>query len=496
MLWGAAGLALACGAVSAGGAQAATAPAASVCSTLAAPGAFDHTTVTSAVIVPADPANGTPAFCEVTGVISPVQGSAIGVVYRLPEGWNGKMLGLGGGGWAGNIRIETAAPGLKAGYATAQTDAGHDSRLTVWDLSWATNPEALTDFAYRAVHQMTAVGKEVVARYYGRPQTRAYFQGCSTGGRQGLMEVQRFPDDYDGVISGAPVYNLTVQTSAIVRDNIFAGGPEHLTPETLALAHRSVLADCDAKDGVADGIITDPRACDWDPASIQCKPGEAGAECLTAGQVAILQHAYRGVQTMDGRVAAWPLSRGGEEGWGMFMPVTGGKDATNGGGIGGLKAQLLGDPDFDMAKFDPSVDLAKVRTSAFARIYEANDPAIGAFTGHGGKLLMWHGFYDPGPSPIATISYFDQVQGSAPNAAADTRLFLAPGVYHCGGGPGPDRIDLLAALDQWVETGRPPETLLATKAGAKISRPLCAYPAMPRYKGAGDPDAASSFECR
>jgi feruloyl esterase len=472
------------------------APASDACAALTASGLFDQTAVGSARMVAADAAKGTPAFCEVTATISPAAGSTIGVVYRLPEGWNGKLLGLGGGGWAGNVRIEEASEGLKRGYATLQTDGGH-ATTGPWDTAWASNPESVTDFAWRAIHMMTVVGKEVAAKYYGKAQTRTYYQGCSTGGRQGLMEVQRFPDDYDGVITGAPVYNLLVQTTAVVRNETFNSAGDGFTEEQLSLVNKAVLAACDAQDGLADGIVTDPRACGWDPAELQCKPGAAAGSCLTDAQVNALRTLYRGVQEIDGRTVAWPLSKGSELGWSRFISISGSKgDPTNGGGLGGLRGPILGDPNFDLSKFNPDSDLARVMSSSFAKAYNADNPAIGDFTARGGKLLMWHGWYDPGPSAVGTIRYYDHVRGSVPGAQDSVRLFLAPGVYHCGGGPGPDRMDLLGAIDAWVQTGKAPETLLATKAGAKISRPLCPYPAMPHFKGSGDPDDAASFECR
>ena len=467
------------------------------CAGLARPGLFSQTTVSSARRVDANAAKGTPSFCEVTAVVSPAKGSSIGVVFRLPDGWNGKMLGLGGGGWAGNVRIEAAEPGLAKGYATMQTDGGHASE-SVWDTSWVANPQSISDFAYRAIHEMTAVGKLVVAKYYGKPQSRAYYQGCSTGGRQGLMEVQRYPDDYDGVIAGAPVYNLLVQTSAVVRNQTFAAEGAGFTEDQFKLVNQTVLKACDAADGLADGVISDPRQCKWDPAELQCKPGQTGPDCLGKGQVEALRTVYGGVQEIDGRQAAWPLIRGGELGWSRFIQVSATtRDASNGGGLGGaLRGPLLGDPNFDMAKFDHTRDVATIRSSAFAKAYEAGNPAIGDFLGKGHKLLLWHGWSDPGPSPVGTIAYHEQVRGSVPASAANERLFLAPGVYHCGGGPGPDKFDLLGALDHWVQTGEAPATLLATKVGSKVSRPLCPYPSVAHYRGAGDPDAAASFECR
>jgi feruloyl esterase len=465
------------------------------CEGLAASRLFPDTKISSAKAVDADSARKAPAYCEVTGVVSPAPGSAIGVVYRLPEHWNGKLLGLGGGGWAGSVRIESAMQGLERGYATAQTDGGHPS-TSVWDTAWASSPEARTDFAYRAIHLMTVTGKKVAAKYYGRPQSKTYYQGCSTGGRQGLMEVQRYPADYDAVIAGAPVYNLLVQTSAVLRNQALGASTAGFTADQFKLINQAALKACDAADGLKDGIITDPRACKWDPATIQCKPGQSGGDCLSEGQVKALRTVYAGEHAASGAVAAWPLSRGSEEGWSRFIQTTPGTpDATNGGGLGGLRGPLLGDPDFDMSKFT-SADVAKVRSSAFGKAYEANDPNIAAFIAHGGKLLLWHGYYDPGPSPVGTIAYYDAVRKATPTAAKGVRLYLAPGVYHCGSGPGPDKVDWLDAMDKWVRTGQAPPSILATKADAKISRPLCPYPTMPRYKGSGDPDAAANFTCR
>jgi feruloyl esterase len=232
-------------------------------------------------------ANGLPGFCEVTATLSPVGGSSIGVVYRLPSSWNGKVLGHGGGGWMGNIALPTAAEGLRKGYATLQTDAGHPTG-NVWDTSWAANPEAAKDFAWRGIHEMTVAGKKLVAAYYGQEHRRAYFQGCSTGGRMALMEAQRFPEDYDAISAGAPVYTLQVQTSAVLRNNTFARSGGGFTPEDLALAKNAALAACDADDGLRDGLINDPRQCRWDPATIQCT-GAKTASCLAPGQVTALR---------------------------------------------------------------------------------------------------------------------------------------------------------------------------------------------------------------
>jgi len=465
--------------------------------------AFPQTTISGAKEVAAGAK--TPAYCEITGVISPVKDSHIGVVYRLPDKWNGKLLGLGGGGWAGNVRPGTAAPGLAQGYATAQTDAGHDTS-NVWDTSWAASPAQVDDFAHRAIHLMTTTGKAVVTRYYGQRQKEAYFQGCSTGGRQALMEVQRYPDDYNGVISGAPVYTLTTQTMALLRSLAFSRPGATVTVAQLGHLNDAVLAACDANDGVRDGIVTDPRTCHFDPAVIECRKGESGDNCLSAAQVAAVRSVYAGVKAPDGEYASYPLALGSERGWDRFIAT--GKPATSqtlattvvGAGLGGLRTALFGNPDFDLAQFSAARDFRTVRSSAFAREYEAKEPNIAPFLRKGGKLILWHGFDDPGPSPLATIDYYHQVQRVTGNKAgpldAGLRFFLVPGVYHCRGGPGADEFDSLGALADWVENGKAPETMLATRADGKLSRPLCRYPALPHYKGSGDPASADSFECR
>jgi feruloyl esterase len=461
---------------------------------------FEHTTIVSTATTPADAAASAPAFCEITATISPVPGSTIGVVYRLPEKWNGKMLGLGGGGWAGSVQLARAMPGLRSGYATAQTDAGHPIPATPADMwrpdKWGT-PETFVDFQYRAIHEMTRVAKGVVARYYGKPHTKAYFHGCSTGGRQGLMEVQRYPDDYDGVVSMAPVLSLTVQTSSAVRANTLGKPGAALTPELLSAVHAAVLASCDAQDGLADTLVDDPRQCRWDPAALLCRADQSGPVCLTQPQVDALRTLYTGVTTADGRVVAWPLARGDESGWRGPVPLSGpGSDTSNAGGLGALTGPVFGDPNFNLANFDPARHYDVVAKSAFAKAYEANDPNIAKFIARGGKLLLWHGWGDAGPSPWLTIDYYERVLKATPDVASSVRLFLAPGVGHCAGGRGPDQFDALAAIDTWVQTGTAPDVLLATKVKPPMTRPLCAYPKVAKYKGSGDVNDPTSFVCQ
>jgi len=476
------------------------APGKAACEGLAGAGGFADTTVKSAKLVEA--AQGLPAYCEVEAVIQPVPGSQIGVVYRLPMDWNGKALGLGGGGWAGNVRLRTASQGLQKGYATLQTDAGHpnpNGTNADWSLSGPgkLNDAAVTDFSWRAIHLMTAVGKQVIAAYYGRPQSRAYFQGCSTGGRQGLMEAQRFPADYDGIVAGAPVYDFRVQTSAVMRVQDFHKDPRsNLVPEQLPLITKAVLDACDALDGVKDGVVGDPAQCKWDPAALACPTGQSGSTCLTPAQVETVRNAYKGYRNSGGQWVAFPLSRGGEGEW-AARSIGDAKNPLGGNGATGSKAIqyfYYRDPNYDVNRWNPETEFAPLESSALAKEYEAKDPDIRPFLQRGGKLILWHGQYDPGPSYIGTTEYYRNVLKTS-GASADVRLFLVPGVYHCGGGPGTDQFDMLAAMDSWFDAKTPPARVPASNAKTGVARPLCAYPAVARYRGQGDPKAAESFAC-
>jgi feruloyl esterase len=441
------------------------------CASLKAAGLFKDTTIASAAMVAPkqdnnDPARNEPGYCEVKGEISPVPKSHIGVVFRLPDNWNGRVLGLGGGGWQGNTDLNAALPGLRRGYATLQTNAGHEpktnganARANAFDSSWAKdNPEAITDFSWRAVHLTSIVGKDVAARYYMRPLQLAVFQGCSTGGRMALMEAHRFPEDYSAIIAGAPVFNLGVQTAGLVKGRLFTTPQTALSDGQVKLITSAVLDACDKLDGVKDGLITDPRACKWDPAAIQCKPGQAASDsCLTVEQAGALRRAYADVRGADGKVVVYGLARGGEPGWGVFVALRP-RPAPAGGNA--INAYIYGDANDDEAKFNPVTDTAKVRSS-----------------------------------PFATAHYYDQVRKTA-GADAKVRLFLAPGVSHCGGGTGASQFDTLAAMDDWIATGKAPEVIPASNPQKGFTRPLCAWPDLPFYKGEGDPNAAASFSCR
>ena len=484
-------------------ALAATADAQDVCGRLAASASLGGAKIVSATPIAADASKHLPAFCEVRVTISPTPGSQIGAVYRLPASWNGKVLGIGGGGFAGNFRVEAAADGLARGYAVIENDLGHASASAL-DPSFAIgadgkpNVDGIIDFGHRATHLATTTGKEIVAQRYGRAPEHAYWQGCSTGGRQGLAEVQRYPDDYDGVIAGAPVYTPLTYSNAILRVQAFHAKPEsNLLPAHAALIHDAVLAACDAQDGIKDGILNDPRTCTWDPGELACKAGDSGERCLTPLQIETVRRVYAGVKTKNDKPAAMPLMRGGESDWVARMIGTAqqpnGLNAVLGAPF--MSYIVKADPKYDLFTFDPERDMAALDGGIAAAHVHQQNPDIAAFVARGGKLLLWHGFNDPGPSPLSTIAYFAAVNGKVPAAKDSVRLFLAPGVLHCGGGAGPDQLDTLTALERWVERGSVPERLVATKANSPLTRPLCAYPRLARYKGGGDTNDAASFDC-
>lgn len=441
---------------------------------------------------------GLPAYCSVDAVIGPVPGSRIRVVYRLPEKWNGKVYGIGGGGWAGDISLESARDALARGFATMQSDAGKTSgdvrSPDVYDNTWlAHNTQAVADFSHRAIHEMTVAGKKVAAAYYGRQPDGARFVGCSTGGRMALMEAQRYPEDYDEIVAGSPVHTLQAQISALMAGNLFAAPGAALSETDLRLATGSAVAACDANDGLEDGLINDPLACHWDPATIRCR-GAKTASCLTAPQVAALTTLYHGIKSPDGQWALWPISRGSETAWGVFINTSGAPEA-GARGLGPLKPLMFPEREVDWAHFSEVTDAPQVRSSEFATMYEAKDPDLSGFFARGGKLLMWGGESDVGPAPAGVIDYARAVMAGNPRATQQFRAFLIPGVGHCGGEFGEDLLPLEDTVDAWRESDKPPETMVATMRARGMTRLVCASPKVARYDGDGDPNAPLNWHC-
>jgi feruloyl esterase len=464
-----------------------------------------HVTITDAQLVPAGtsaPGRGRgqgadplPAHCRIAATLTPSADSHIEMELWLPAGnWNGKFLAVGNGGWAGNIQTDAMAIGLRRGYATASNDTGHKGGSAAFAVG---HPEKLVDFAYRAMHEMTVQSKAMIDAYYGRGPRLSYYQGCSTGGRQGLMEAQRFPDDFDGIIAGAPVDNVVhLNVSQVSLQVGMLKNPASLVPaDKKTMLAKAVVAACDERDGVADGIISAPRACKFDPATLACKAGD-GPDCLTSAQVENARGAYMPIETRNGAQVYPGRSPGFESGWRIPTP---------GAALNPLFADMVRyvgrqEANWDPMTFDLDRDLAlALKNAGFA---EASSPNLRKFKARGGKLLLYHGWADPGPAPENTIGYYEAVNKAMGGKQDDwNRLFLMPGVGHCGGGVGPDQADFLGALERWREQNAAPADIVATRPGGRggqtpLSRPLCPFPQVARYNGSGSTDAAKSFTCK
>ena len=482
--------------------------------------ALPETTIVSASVVGAgsfDPPGRTPlladleSFCRIEARSEP----AINFEVWLPlQDWNGKFQGVGNGGMAGSIRYAALAGALRRGYAAASTDTGHVASGNAFDASWALGrPDLTEDFGHRALHVTTDHGKRVVEAFYGRAPDYSYYFGCSKGGQQGLMEAQRYPGDYDGIIAGDPANDWTRFYSGAHLWYSLAtlSDPESFLPEHKILAlGTAVNRQCDGLDGIVDGLLDDPRQCDFDPAVLTCKAGDA-AGCLTPKQVQAVRKIWAGSRTSGGAVVFPGLVPGGEAAPGGWSNWVSGRERFAGlhwlAAEGFFKYMVFDDPEWDFRSFDYDRDLPVALAKTGAAL-DAADPDLRPFRDRGGKLIVYHGWSDADISPLASIDYFDSVvetvgggSGQAEALAATQeffRLFMVPGMGHCRGGPGPDRFDALAALEAWVEDGVAPARIVASKqrAGEVVrSRILCPYPQVARWSGSGSTDEAAQFEC-
>ena len=435
-----------------------------------------------------------PGFCRIAATLQPVTDSSIQIEVWMPaSGWNGKLESVGNGAWAGTISYPAMATALAAGYATASTDTGHAGNNVTFVVG---HSEKLVDFAYRSVHEMTLAAKAIAASFYGNGPARAYFNGCSTGGRQALTEAQRFPNDYDGIVAGAaanyPTHLQGAQVwTAQVSHQEEAG---RIPPAKFPLLHHAVLEACDALDGVKDGVLEDPTRCHFDPSVLACKNG-AGNECLTPQQAEVAAKIYRGpVNPRTGKSVFPGLEPGSEMGWANLSgpePMSLARET--------YQYLVFQDANWDYRKFDPDHDVAQAEKT-IGPIMDAIDPNLRPFFGHGGKLLIYHGWADPGIAPLNSVHYYSSVVDTlGPHAQDSIRLFMVPGMGHCRGGDGTDTFDAVAALDEWVASGRTPERIEAshsTKGVIDKTRPLCPYPQVAVYKGAGDTNTSANFACR
>lgn len=485
------------------------------CESLASPGRFENTVIESATAHTVSVRGKSVSFCEVKGEVSPVPGSHIGVVFRLPDQWNGRVLGLGGGGAAGNVRLDGplgASDGLARGYAVLQTDSGHPGADPM-DSSWNTLPDgsanidAIEDFAYRAIHNAAVVGKAAVAAYYGKPAIEALFMGCSTGGRQALASAQRYPGDYSSIIAGAPAFSTRPLLSMIMAGRAFSAPQSRPSQAQVKLINDSILKSCDAQDGLKDGIVNRPRSCGWDPAVLACKPGESGDQCLSKPQVEAVRTVYQDHRAPDGSTIAFGLPKGAELSSYPFY-LSSPEDVQRRWGLQHSLAAWERPADYDLTNNDPVADYLKAKNSLFFVLQYSENPDISPFIQSGGRLLMWTGMYDQLIPSQSTADYYEsmkrvtaaQLAHAAPGIDLDNRaaMFTSVGVSHCFGGVGPYVFDPIGAMEQWIATDRAPTQLLAVSApdqSVKRSRPMCPWPTAPRYKGEGDPNDAKNFTC-
>ena len=451
-----------------------------------------HTTITGAQSVPA---GDVPAHCRVAVTSKPSSDSDIKMEIWLPaSGWNGKFEAVGNGGWNGTIDRAALGAGVRRGYATASTDTGHEGAGG----PWMQQPEKLIDFGYRAVHEMAVAGKAVVAAYYGSGATRAYFAGCSAGGRQGLKAAQRFPDDFDGIVAGAPALNTTGRAAFAmwIAQNQHRDDASYIPATKYQAIHDAVLQACDALDGVKDRVLENPRQCRFDPKVLECK-GADTAECLTAAQVETARTMYQPVVNARTKKAIFPgLEYGSEMGWSTF----GGPQPF---GIGGQMYQYMvfKDPAWNYKTLNFDADMALVDKIEGGAI-NAMDPNLKPFLARGGKLIQYHGWADQQIPSGSSVGYYESVldtMGGARQVHEGYRLFMVPGMGHCGGGDGTASFDMLAALEQWVEKGKAPDQITAahvTNGASDRTRPLCPYPQVATYRGSGSTDDAANFVCR
>ena len=466
--------------------------------------------ITAAAIPASDTA---PAHCRVTGTLSP----EVAFEVSLPGKWNGRFYMIGNGGFAGDAldnpgRVAQRNQALQLGFAFAQTNTGHDARKEPGATFVLSNPQKAIDYAYRAVHLTAKTTKDIARSYYGKPVSRAYWNSCSNGGRQGLIEAQRFPEDFDGVVVASPWVDQTGFTIGAMW-NQKAVNQAPLTPAKLALVADQVMAKCDAIDGLKDGLIDDPRKCNFDPARDvpACGAGTGGPDCLTAEEAAAVAKVYGGPVSegkpffpgfMPGSEATMSLFGGGTgSGWLNVIVATqpDRKPADFNLAEGTIRylAPKPPKPDYDYQTFDFDRDIHLL--DDWSRLADAKNPDLSKFKKRGGKLLMTYGWADTILQPLMGVNYYEQaVAKNGRDTSQFFRLFMAPGMAHCGGGTGPDQHDSMTAIIDWVEKDQAPDSMLASRVvDSRVvrTRPLCPYPQVARYSGQGSIDDAANFRC-
>jgi feruloyl esterase len=415
-------------------------------------------------------------------------------VWLPVSGWNGKYQAVGNGAWQGSIGYAAMAAALRRGYATSSTDTGHVGGSASFGMG---HPEKVIDFAYRSEHEMAVAAKAVINAFYGNAPKLSYWTGCSAGGRQAMKEAQMFPGDFDGIIAGSPGLDWSGRTAQAIRiAQALQNEQARLTPAKTQVLHNAVIAACDGLDGVKDGLIENPLACKFDPGVLVCKGGEEPA-CLTQAQADTARLIYSPIVDAKTKQEIPGLAPGSELGW-TDMGWSASARAT---GLDHFRYLIFADPQWDVQKFNVATDVARLREGPSGAI-DAADPSLKPFFDRGGKLIQYHGWADPQITPLASVAYFNRVaaaNGGVSKVQANYRLFMAPGMGHCGGGAGPNDFDELAALEQWVEQGKAPDMIPASHSrDGKVdrTRPLCPYPQVASYKGTGSIDDAANFVCK
>ncbi|HJN94710.1 MAG TPA: tannase/feruloyl esterase family alpha/beta hydrolase [Gammaproteobacteria bacterium] len=437
-----------------------------------------------------------PEFCRVAATLTPSSDSDIKMELWLPtRDWNGKYLAVGNAAFTGNVRHAALALPLSGGYATGSTDTGHLGNTASFGLG---HPEKVIDFGWRSVHELNVTSKQLIDAYYNEGLRYSYFTGCSAGGRQAMKEAQRFPDDFDGIVAGAPGADWTGRAAASLRIATYLQTNEsaQLSAADRELVYSAAVASCDADDGVVDGLIGKPAQCDFDPSVLQCGSGSS-ASCLTSEQVNTVKMIYSSPANPATGRAITGLLPGSEIGW-TDLGWTNSARAT---GLDQYRYLVYGDEDWTIDRFNFSSDISRAE-QADSDTLNALDPDLSEFFDNGGKLISYHGWSDPQISPANATQYYQSVVdtfGSRDVIHDSYRLFMVPGMGHCAGGPGPNSFDSLSALENWVERGQAPDSIIAVHRNngeVDRSRPLCPYPEVASYTGSGSSDEAASFECR
>jgi len=438
-----------------------------------------------------------PAFCRVAATLKPTSDSEIKMEIWLPSatGWNGKLEANGNGGWTGSINAAALAEGLRRGYAAAMSDLGHEGGSASFAMG---HPEKLVDFGYRAAHEMTVAAKAIVASYYAREAKFSYWNGCSAGGRSALMEAQRFPADFDGIVAGSPGLDWTGRSilSIWIAQAAHKDEASYIPPAKYPLIHNAVLEACDARDGVKDGIVDDPTRCQFDPKVLECK-GADNTSCLTSAQVETARAIYAPPRNpRTGQALTSGFEPSSELGWATMaspQPFGLGTDL--------FRFVVFQDPNWDYKTFNFASDVERTLKAENGEL-NAKDPNLKPFISRGGKMIQYHGWSDPQIAPETSVNYYKSVLdtlGGAGQVQSNYRLFMVPGMAHCGGGEGTSNFDMLSALEQWVEKGQAPDQIAASRVReGKVdrTRPLCPYPQVARYKGSGSIDDAANFACK